>query len=131
MTAPNRRSRGLAHSLAIKRSPGFARYQAERKAPPPTTFTPEEEREQAERAAGSWRRKRKPDPMRFLEILGYDAARIRQKLSEYYRRGYVQALRDVKRERERMEVASYEAALGSVTMQEAVAFSHRYDPDHR
>lgn len=57
----------------------------------------------------------------------YSDEAIRQQLREWWIAGYVHALRDVKRERERMEAASYEAALGSVTMQEAVAFSHRYD----
>lgn len=126
MTAWNKRSRGLAHSLTIKRSPGWARYQAERKAMRPTTFTQEEDVQNTKRAASSWSKKRKPDPMRFLELLGYDHTRIRQKLSEYYQRGYVAALRDVKRERERMEVASYQEAMPTLTFQEAKSFSNRY-----
>lgn len=57
----------------------------------------------------------------------YSDEAIREQLRQWYLAGYVQALRDVKRERERIEDASYQDAIGTVTLQEAETFSHRYD----
>ena len=57
----------------------------------------------------------------------YSDSAIREQLREWWLAGYVRALRDVKRERERMEDASYQAALGTITKQELAAISHAYD----
>src|SRR5690606_26745924 len=65
-----------------------------------------------------------------LRLSRYSDEAIRQQLRDWYLAGYVQALRDVKRERERMEDASYIASMPTITAQEVAeinaAFGHRY-----
>ena len=131
MTAPHRRSRGQAHSRAIKESPGWARHQSElaakRAEPPPTKWTPEENAAAQTKAAKSaGRRKLKPDPIAYLAACNFDLSGIRAQLRDAYCRGYVQALRDTKRERERMERASYVEAMPVASVQDLAEMSHAY-----
>ena len=51
---------------------------------------------------------------------------IERELRQSYQRGYVQALRDVKREREKQEACRYYDAMPSISRQEAGTISHVY-----
>ena len=131
MTATHRRSRGIEHSRKIKSSPRFHEYQIERKQrlaePPPTNWT-HEENEAAKAKADKRVRRRvlKPDPQAWLKACGFDLSGISRQLREYYVLGYVQALRDIKREREKAERGSYVAAMPRLTKQELATISHAW-----
>lgn len=132
MTAPHKRSRGLAHSRKIKESPGWALHRADiarlRGEPPPTQWSEAEQQAacaKAERRVG--RRKPEPDPKAWLKACGFDLSGIRAQLRAHYIAGYVQALRDAKREREKMERASYADAMKTATAQELATISHAYE----
>jgi hypothetical protein len=119
-------SRGQAHSSAIKRSPGWDRWCRERQSRLRARSAPQ------------------PDPAKGWLLLAeaawgkldigailirasrYDDVAIQQQLREHWLAGYVAALRDVKRERERMEEAAYEAAMPQISLQEAAAVSHEF-----
>jgi hypothetical protein len=105
-------SKGLPHSLKIKQSPGWARYQAERKALKPVALDAEEMKTAMKKAVCRVRRRKlTPDPQAWLKACGFDLSGIREQLRKTYICGYVAALRDVKQERERREAASYENAF--------------------
>ena len=119
-------SRGLAHSAAIKRSPGWDRWCRERQGRTRARFAPEPDPTKgwlllAEAAWG-----RLDVGASLLRASRYDDAAIQQQLREHWLAGYVAALRDVKRERERMEEAAYEAAMPRISLQEAAAVSHQF-----
>lgn len=123
MTAPAKRSRGEEHSRKIKQSAGWARYQAElaqrRMQPPPTAWSEAEHTQATARAElAANRRKLTPSPAAFLMACNFDLSGIRKQLKKAFRDGYVRALLDVKRERERMERAAYFDSLPRTTPQD-------------
>ena len=61
-----------------------------------------------------------------LRVSKYSDYAIQQQLREHWLAGYVTALRDVKHERERMEEASYEAAMPLLSRQDAREISHAF-----
>ena len=52
---------------------------------------------------------------------------IEEQLKKSWKAGYVRALLDVKRERERIEAQKYRDALPKITIQELRRISHAYD----
>lgn len=124
-------SRGLEHSLAIKRSPGWDRWcrQRQRRRAAQTLLAPEPDGTKGWLllAEAAWGR------LNLGTILvrpsRYSDDAIRQQLREHWLAGYVSALRDVKRERERMEEGSYEAAMPRISLQEASTISHSFNEE--
>lgn len=126
MTALHRRSRGLSHSRKIKASPLWDEYLRHRK-PSAARRIPQPDITKgwlllAEKAWGHL-----DIAEHLMRPAQYSESAIREQLREWWIAGYVQALSDVKRERQRMEDASYQASLGTITTQELAAISHVYD----
>lgn len=118
MTMMQRRSRGIAHSLAIKR--GIHRL--------PDVFADSHDEQMAAKAArvarvwhGMLRLAAEAD------MLSPDPDALERELRECYRRGYIRALLHVKRERERIEAMSYAGAMKTVTRNEMRQFSHVFE----
>lgn len=65
-----------------------------------------------------------------LDVAIPDPDEIEQQLREHYKRGYVQALNDVRREAWKNEIVSYHEALPSISFQEAKAISHVFDDNN-
>lgn len=135
MTAHHRRSRGLAHSRKIKYSPGWERYSRERQTPlarRAALYRHEPDMTQGWLllAEAAWGMAIPRLISHLLRPSRYSDEAIRQQLRDWYLAGYVRALLDVKRERERMEDASYIASMPTITAQEFAtinsAFGHRY-----
>lgn len=126
-----KRSRGLAHSLAIKRAPGWDRYCRERQRRRFATSIPAPEPDQTKGwlllAEAAWSQLELGTSL--LRSSRYSDEAIQQQLREHWLAGYVAALRDVKQERERMEEASYEAAMPRISLQEVSAISHRFNEE--
>jgi hypothetical protein len=124
-------SYGLAHSRAIKSSAGWARYSRERQTPlnrRHLLIEPDMTKGWLLLAEKAWGNLGIQTAL--LRPSRYSDDAIRIQLREWWLAGYVKALKDVKTERERMEESSYQDSIGNVSMQEAVAFSHRYDTRH-
>ena len=67
--------------------------------------------------------------IKLLRLGRYSDEAIQQQLCDHWKAGYVQALQDVKNEREKMERNRYVESLGTMSMQEAATISHAYDND--
>jgi hypothetical protein len=118
---PRRHSCGRAHSIAVKR--GMKKWREH--------YTDEQWRaihfraKKAARYVGMWRG--------MVALLGKlnvpipSPDDIERELRTSYQRGYVQALRDVKREREKQEAQSYAEAMNTISFQEACKISHVYE----
>lgn len=124
MTAPHRRSRGDAHSLAVKR--GIRRMQEEWEVY--KVFPVKKADKKANRAS------------RWVGMVGGLSRllgrinvpiptpdEIEQELRAAYKRGYIQALRDALRERNKQEQSSYRHAMPTPSYQDLKAMSHVYD----
>ena len=132
MTAFHRLSRGHAHSQKIKQSAGWARYCAERAGIPRTKWTRPEDHIAKQKARIAMREEKlRPQREALVAALRMDFDGGRAQISEAFQSGYIRALKDVKREREKHEAASYQAALGTISKQELTRISHAYDRDHR
>lgn len=112
-------SRGARHSAAVRR--GIAAYRE----PAHIATAAERRADAASRNARIWRgmvallgRVRVPIPT---------PDEIETQLKQSWRDGYVRALRDVQRERERLEAQRYYDALPQITNQEARTISHAYE----
>ncbi len=128
---PRNCSRGPAHSSAIKRSPGWDRWcrERQRRRFDQALSVPEPDQTKgwlllAEAAWGQL-----DIGTSLVRPSRYSDEAIRQQLREHWLAGYVSALRDVQRERQRMEEASYEAAMPRISPQEASAISHRFNEE--
>ena len=121
-------SRGWKHSQAIKRSPRFDEWQANRK---PSTRLPMQADltkgwfELAEKAWGNCNL-----GLKLLRISRYSDDAIQQQLCEHWKAGYIKALQDVKNEREKMERNRYVESMPNLSLQEAATISHLYDTDY-
>lgn len=122
MTQLSNRSRGIAHSLAVKR--GQMRL---RETPFSAVVARRVDRDasRAARNVGVFRA--------MLALLGKvnvpipDPQEIERELRAAFKRGYVQALRDVKHEREKQDAQSYHEAMPVAAMQDARQISHAYN----
>lgn len=120
-------SRGWRHSQAIKRSPRFDDWQARRKPSARLPMQPDLMKGWLELAEKAW-----GDcdiGIKLLRADRYSDEAIQQQLCEHWKAGYVQALQDVKNEREKMERNRYVESLETMSMQEAATISHAYDND--
>ncbi len=120
-------SRGWKHSQAIKRSPRFDEWQARRKPSSRLPIQPDPMKGWLELAEKAWGNS--DIGMKLLRLGRYSDEAIQQQLCEHWKAGYVQALQDVKNEREKMERNRYVESLGTMSMQEAAMISHAYDKD--
>lgn len=120
-------SRGWKHSQAIKRSPRFDDWQARRKPSARLPVQPDPMKGWLELAEKAW-----GDcdiGIKLLRVGRYSDEAIQQQLCQHWKAGYVQALQDVKNEREKMERNRYVESLEIMSMQEAATISHVYDND--
>jgi hypothetical protein len=128
MNKTNRRiSRGWKHSQAIKRSPRFDDWQARRKPSARLPIQPDLMKGWLELAEKAWGEC--DIGIKLLRVGRYSDEAIQQQLCQHWKAGYVQALQDVKNEREKMERNRYVESLETMSMQEAATISHAYDND--
>ena len=120
-------SRGWKHSQAIKRSPRFDEWQARRKPSSRLPIQPDPMKGWLELAEKAWGNS--DIGMKLLRLGRYSDEAIQQQLCEHWKAGYVQALQDVKNERDKMERNRYVESLGTMSMQDAAMISHAYDKD--
>lgn len=113
------RSQGARHSAAVKR--GMMRYRE----PFTAVASAEQRANQAARNARIWR-----GMVALLSKVNMPIPTpddVEKQLKHSWKAGYIQALRDVRRERERMEAHQYLDALPQITIQEARKISHIYE----
>ena len=131
MTALAKRSRGHDHSKKIKMSAGWARYCEARGAPKPQLISHYLLNPQVRKAIHRGGRKLIPDPKSYVNAINFEL--ILEQLKAAFKSGYIQALKDVDKERKRQELASYEEVMKSkvISKQELATINHAYDRPRR
>ena len=130
MTAWANRSRGERHSQAIKRSPRWDAWQANRgRCVRQDDGEPDLTKGWLMLAKAAYGRCDVGNAL--VRATAYDPDRVSEQMREQWRAGYVQALQDVRRERERQERNRYVGSLPTISRQEAARISHAYDTDRK